>query len=117
MGGILTKKIITAIAVLLLMAAGFGAWKLFVIGTPDSSTSFAVQVEEGDGQLTIYIRSTDSGKAISNLQYNYQGTALHLTVWTVLSSPLNDDGENCLYYELADETELWVGDHLVWTKE
>ena len=106
------KKII---AVLLLLAAGFGACKLFVIGAPDSSTCFAVQVEEGDGQLTIFIRSTDSAKAISNLQYNYQGTAMHLTVWTVLSSPLNDDGEKCLYYEITDETAVWVANQLVWT--
>ena len=111
------KKIIAALAVLLVLALGFGAWKLLVVGSPASSDSLAVQVEEGDGQLTIYIRSTDSGKAISNLQYNYQGTALHLTVWTVLSSPLNDDGEECLYYELTDETEVRVGDQLVWAKE
>ena len=109
------KKIIAALAVLLVLTLGFGAWKLFLGGKPADSDTLAVRVEEGDGQLTIYIQSTDSAKAISNLQYSYQGTALHLTVWTVLSSPLNDDGEECLYYELADETEVWVGDQLVWT--
>ena len=111
------KKIIAALAVLLVLALGFGAWKLLVVGKPTGSDSLAVQVEEGDGQLTIYIQSTDSAMAISDMQYLYDGTALHLTVWTVPVSPLNNDGEECLYYELADETEVWVGNQLVWAKE
>lgn len=110
------KKFIAGIVILLLII-GFGAWKLFVIGKPAPDDSLAVQVEEGDGQVAIYIQCMDSGMAISNLQYQYKGTAMHLTVWTVPCSPIQNDGDTCLYYEITDETEIWVGGKLIWTAE
>ena len=111
------KKVIAAILVLILLAAGFGAVKLFVIGEPIDCDALAIRVEEGDGQLNIYMQVTDSAMAISNLQYRYEGTVLYMTVWNVLSSPLNHDGDKCLYYEITDETEIWLGGKQIWSKQ
>ena len=79
--------------------------------------TLAVNVHEHDNQVDIYIDSLDSAMAISNIQYRYEGTVLHLTVWKVLSSPLNRDGDKCLYYEITDETEIRLGNKLIWSKE
>ena len=111
------KKAITIILVLMLLAIGFIGLKLFVLGSPIDDDALAVRVEEGDGQIAIYMQVTDSAMAISNIQYRYEGTAMHLTVYRVLSSPLHSDGDKCLYYEIADESVVWVGNRLVWTAE
>ena len=108
------KKIIICVLILLLLICAC-AIKLFILGSPANDTALAVRVEEGDGQLAIYIESMDSAHAISNMEYRYNGTVMHLTVWTVLSSPLNNDGERCLYYEIVDETEIWLGNKLIWS--
>ena len=57
----------------------------------------------------------DSAIAISNMQYHYDGTVMQITVWKVLSSPLNRDGDICLYYEIMDETEIWLGGKRIWS--
>ena len=108
------KKIIVSVLILLLMAS-FCTLKLFILGSPAKDGILAVRVEESDGQVAIYIESMDSARAISNMEYRYNGTVMHLTVWTVLSSPLNNDGERCLYYEIVDETEIWLGNKLIWS--
>lgn len=108
------KKLIIGVLILLLLAS-FCTLKLFILGSPANDAALAVRVEEGDGQLAIYIESMDSAHAISNIEYRYNGTALYMTVWTVLSSPLNNDGERCLYYEITDETEIWLGNKLIWS--
>lgn len=108
------KKRIISILILLLLAS-FCILKLFILGSPANDSTLAVRVEEGDGQLAIYIESMDSARAISDLEYRYSGTAMHLTVRTVLSSPFNNDGERCLYYEITDETEVWLGNKLIWS--
>ena len=111
------KKAIAVILVLVLVAAGFIGLKLFVLGSPIDDDALSVRVEEGDGQIAIYMQVTDSAMAISNIQYSYDGTAMRLTVCKVLSSPLHSDGDKCLYYEIVDETEVWVDNRLVWTAE
>ena len=111
------KKILIAMLVLTVLAASYTALKLFVIGGPADDDSLAIRVEEGDGQLAIYIQTTDSAMAISNMQYRYGGTVMHLTVWDVLSSPLHNDGDECLYYEITDETEIWLGGKLIWSAQ
>lgn len=111
------KKAIIAILVLLVLAAGFTCLKLFVIGEPADGDTLAVRVEEGDGQVTIYIQTTGSAMAISDIKYRYEGTVMHLTVQKVLVSPLHDDGDKCLYYEITDETEIWLGGKLIWSRE
>ena len=108
------KKFIIGVLILVLLAS-FCALKLFVLGSPANDAALAVSVEEGDGQVAIYIESMDSAHAISNIEYRYNGTAMHLTVWTVLSSPLNSNGERCLYYEITDETEIWLDNKLIWS--
>ena len=111
------KKVILAVLLVLLLTFGFISLKVYVLGQPINDEALAVRVEEGDGQITLYMQTTDSAKAISNIQYRYEGTAMHLTVYGVLSSPLHSDGDKCLYYEILDETEVWVGNRLVWTAE
>ena len=108
------KRIIGIVVITIAMLLGFGM-KLFIIGAPANENSLAVQVEEGDGQIAIYIQSTDSAMSISNIQYRYEGTVLHLTVYKVLCSPMNNDGDKCLYYEITDESEIWLGNKLIWT--
>ena len=108
------KNILIIFTLVLLILFGIGA-KLFLIGEPMDDDSLAVRVEEGDGQVTIYIQSTDSAMAISNLKYHYEGTVMHLTPWKVLCSPIHNDGDKCLYYEIVDETEIWVGEKLIWS--
>ena len=110
------KYIIILLAVLFVIALGIGV-KLFIIGEPVDGDTLAIHVSEGDGQVAIYIQTTDSAMAISNMNYRYDGTILNLTVYKVLSSPLNRDGEKCLYYEITDETEIWLGGKLIWTAE
>lgn len=110
------KKILIVISILLVLAASFITVKLFIIGSPVDSNTLAVSVEEGDGQVAIYIDSIDSALVISNIQYRYEGTVMHLTVWKALSSPLNRDGNTCLYYEITDETEIWLGGNLIWSR-
>ena len=117
MGRDFHEKIVIGILILLVLATSYGCLKLFVIGEPTDGNTLAVQVEEGDGQITIYIKSTDSALAISNIQYRYEGTVMHLTVWKVLSSPPNRDGDKCLYYQITDETEIWAGGKRIWTAE
>lgn len=111
------KKAIIAVLILIALAAALGAMKLFVIGKAADGDSLGIRVEEHHSQLDIYIQLTDSAMAISNMQYRYEGTALHLTVYRVLASPLHPSGSKCLYYEITDETEVWVGNRLVWTAE
>lgn len=111
------KKAIAAIVIVTLLVAGFTAAKLFIIGEPVDGNCLAVTAEAHDGQLDIYMQVTDSAMAISNLQYRYEGTILYITPWKVLSSPLNSDGDKFLYYELTDETEVWVGGRLIWKAE
>lgn len=108
------KKVIILIFAIVLLVSLFTAAKLFIIGEPADGDTLAIRVEEGDGQLAIYIETTDSTMAISNMQYRYEGTVMHLTVWKVLSTPLNHDTDKCLYYEITDETEIWVGGKLIW---
>ena len=108
------KKLIIGVLILLLLI-GVCTLKLFVLGSPANDSTLAVSVDEGDGQLAIYIGSMDSALAISRIQYRYEGTTLHLTVWKVLSSPLYGDGNKCLYYEITDETEIWLGNKLIWS--
>ena len=110
------KKTISTILVVLLLAVIVVALKLFVIGTPADSASMMIHVEEGDGQLTVYMQCMDSAMAISDIKYQYNGTVLHMTAWRVLCSSLHDSGERCLYYELTDETEIWLNNKLIWTK-
>ena len=111
------KKCIIIILVLVVLAAVFTGLKLFIIGEPADSNNLAVRVDEGDGQIAIYVLSTDSAMAISNLQYRYDGSTMHITVWKVLSSPFNCDGDICLYYEIIDETEVWLNGKLIWSKQ
>lgn len=110
------KKVIIAIFVLFILAASFTALKLFVIGEPMDGDTLAIRVKENDNQLAIYIQTMDSAIAISNMQYRYEGTVMHLTVWKVLASPLYHNGDDCLYYEITDETEIWLGDRQIWSK-
>lgn len=90
--------------------------KVFVIGEPADTDSLAIRVEEGDGQLTIYMQTTDSAMALSDVEYRYEGTVLHMNVRKVLCSSLYNKGELCLYYELIDETEVWLNGKLIWSK-
>jgi len=108
------KTVLFLFAILLLIALVCGL-KLFIIGEPTDADTLAIRVEEGDGQLAIYVQSTDSAMAISNMQYHYDGTVMQITVWKVLSSPLNRDGDICLYYEIMDETEIWLGGKRIWS--
>ena len=110
------KKVILLVLALVLLVSLFAAAKLFIIGEPADGDTLAIRVEEDDGQVTIYIQSMDSAMAISNIQYRYEGTVMHLTLWKVLSSPLNHDGDKCLYYQITDETEIWLGGKLIWAK-
>ena len=110
------KYMIGLLAVLLVIALGIGLI-FFIIGEPVDGDTLAIQVSEGDGQVAIYIQTTDSAMAISNMQYRYDGTVMYLTVWKVLSSPFNSDGDISLYYEITDETEIWLGGKLIWTAE
>ena len=110
------KKLVFLVIVIVLMSVLFGVLKIFFIGEQASSESLAVRVEEGDGQLTIYMQSTDSAMALSDIDYKYVGTVLHMTVQKVLSSPLHNKGEICLYYEIIDETEVWLNGKLIWSK-
>lgn len=110
------KFIIGALPVLLVITLGIGV-KLFIIGEPIDGDALAIRVEESDGQLALHIQITDSAMAISNMQYRYDGTVMHLTVWKVLSSPLNNDGDISLYYEIVDETEIWLGGKLIWSAQ
>lgn len=110
------KKVLIPVLLLALVLAA-GCWvKLFVIGEPMDGDVLAVDVQAHDNQVDIYIDSLDSAMAISNIQYRYEGTVLHLTVWKVLSSPLNRDGDKCLYYEITDETEIWLGGKQIWSR-
>ena len=108
-------KKLTITVLIALLVASFCIWKLFILGSPANDSSLAVRVEEGNSQLAIYIDSVDSALSISNIQYRYNGTVMHLDVWKVLSSPLNRDGNKCLYYEITDETEIWLGNNLIWS--
>lgn len=108
------KTVLFLFAILLLIALVCGL-KLFVIGEPTDADTLAIRVDEGDGQLAIYVQSMDSAMAISNMQYHYDGTVMQITVWKVLSSPLNRDGDICLYYEIMDETEIWLGGKRIWS--
>ena len=110
------KKVIVVILVVLILAASLAAVKLFLIGEPADERALVILVEESDRQLTIYIQSMDSALAISNIQYRYEGSSMQLTVWKVLASPIHRDGNTCLYYEITDETEIWLGNRLIWSK-
>ena len=72
------KKLIGIAIVLVLLAVLLGALKVFVIGEPADADSLVVRVEEGDGQLTIYMQTTDSAMALSDIDYRYEGTVLHM---------------------------------------
>ena len=111
------KKTILILIFLILMIFIICAAKVFLIGEPMDADSLAIQIKEGDGQLSIFILSTDSARAIRDLQYRYEGTVLHITPFGVLSSPIYNDGEKCLYYEIVDETQVWVAGELVWSAQ
>ena len=110
------KYVVGLLVTLLIIALGIGV-KLFIIGEPIDGDALAIRVEESDGQLALHIQTTDSAVSISNMQYRYDGTVMYLTVWKVLSSPLNNDGDISLYYEIVDETEIWLGGKLIWSAE
>lgn len=110
------KKVICIVLIILMLTALLISLKLFVIGEPMDGRSLVVQVEEGDGQLTIYMQCMDSAMAISDIKYQYDGTVLHMTAWRVLCSALHNKGERCLYYELTDETEVWLNGKLIWSR-
>ncbi len=110
------KVAVILFAALLLLALGCGL-KLFVIGEPADGDTLVIEVKEQKGQVTIYIDSPDSAMAISNIRYRYEGTKLYMTVRRVLSSPLHRDGSKCIYYEITDETEIWLGGRLIWSAQ
>ncbi|MBQ2854330.1 MAG: hypothetical protein IJE81_02530 [Oscillospiraceae bacterium] len=109
------KKAAVILFSVLLLAVFVIGLKVFVIGSPVNGNALAVDVQAHDRQVTIYIDSPDSALAISNIKYRYEGTKLYITVWKVLSSPIHNNGSRCLYYEITDETEIWLGDRLIWS--
>jgi len=55
--------------------------------------------------------------AISDVSFRHEGTVMHLTVRKVLASPLHNDGSECIYLEITDETEIWLGSRLIWSAQ
>ena len=110
------KRILLILVILVIVVTSVTALKLFVIGEPAAADTLSVRVEEADGQLTIHMQTTDSAMAISDIEYRYDDTILHMTVRKVLCSPLHRSGEKCLYYEITEETEVWLNENLIWTK-
>ena len=111
------KRIAIILLVLILLTVSLTLLKLFVIGEPADADMLSVHVEESDGQVTIYIQTMDSAAALSDIQFRYEDTVLHLTVRKVLTSPLHASGEKCLYYEITDEAEIWLGNKLIWSRQ
>lgn len=111
------KKILLIVSILVVLTILIFCVKIFLIGEPANTDSLAIQVEERENQLTIYLQSMDSATAISNIQYRYNGTVLKLIPWKVLCSSIHHDGNECIYYEITDETEIWVDTRLIWSRE
>ena len=111
------KRIAIILLVLIFLTVSFALLKLFVIGEPVDADMLSVHVEESDGQVTIYMQTMDSAAALSDIQFRYEDTVLYLTVRKVLTSPLHTSGEKCLYYEITDETEIWLGNKLIWSRQ
>ena len=110
------KKCLFVLLILVIAASVFTALMLLVIGEPADIDTLAIRVEEGVGQLTIHIQTTDSAMAISHIGYQYDNAVLNMTVRKVLCSPLYRSGEKCLYFEITDETEIRINGISVWTK-
>jgi len=110
------KVVIFLFAALFLLTLSCGLI-LFVIGQPVDGDTLAIEVKEQEGQVTIYIDSFDSAMAISDVSFRHEGTVMHLTVRKVLASPLHNDGSECIYLEITDETEIWLGSRLIWSAQ
>lgn len=109
------KKVLWILCILFLLLALALSLKLFLIGEPMDGELLAVEVKEQAGQVTIYMDSLDSAVAISDVSYRYDGTILYMTVHKVLSSPIHNEGSKCIYYEIVDETEIWLGGKQIWS--
>ena len=109
------KKLVLSIIVLFLLAAGWFALDLFIIGDPVDGNMLVIDVEDLERQLNIHIATPDSAMAFSDVRFRHEGTALHITVRKVLVSPLHRSGTKCIYVEKMDETEVWLGGKLIWS--
>ena len=109
------KKLILSVIILVLLAAGWFALDLFVIGDPVDGDTLVIDVEDLGSQLNIHIAAPDSAMAFSDVRFRHEGTALHITVRKVLVSPLHRSGTTCIYVEKMDETEVWLGGKLIWS--
>lgn len=116
-GGILVKKLVLSIIVLLLLAAGWIALDLFVIGDPVDGDTLVIDVEEAENQLNVHIATPASAMAFSDISFRHEGTALHINVRKVLVSSLHCSGTKTIYVEKGDETEVWLGGRLIWSAE
>ena len=109
------KKLILSVVILILLATGWIALDLFVIGDPVDVDTLVIDVEDLGSQLNIHIATPDSAMAFSDVRFHHEGTALHITVRKVLVSPLHRSGTRCIYVEKAGETEVWLGGKLIWS--
>lgn len=110
------KKILFALLVLIAIVVSLIFVKYFLIGEPANMDSLTIHVLENDRQLTIHIKTMDSAMAICNPQYRMKDSALYLTVRAVLCSPLYRSGEKCIYYEITEETEIFMNGKRIWSK-
>lgn len=111
------KKGIISILILILLATGWFALHLFVIGDPVDGNTLAIDVEEMGNQLNIHISTPASAIAFSDVSFRHKGTALHITPRKVLVSSLHRSGSKSISVELLDETEVWLGGRLIWSAQ
>lgn len=106
------KKIIHIILILLLLILG-GAAKLFLIGDPVDGSTVNCDVRESERQIDIYVTTSESAIGFTDFQLHQEGTTLYIDFRHVLTSPLYD-GEQFIYIEKCDLTQIILGGHLIW---
>ena len=110
------KKLLLAALALVLVFGAIGL-TLLVIGEPVDGEEIAIEVEDLEGQVNIYISTPASALAFTDAHLRQEGNVLTIHLRQVLVSPLYSSGTKMIWLEKGTETEIWLGGKCIWTAE
>lgn len=110
------KKFFFALLILLLAVLAIGL-QLFVIGESVKADEIAIEVEELDRQINIFISTPASAIAFTDAHFRQEDNVLTISLRQVLVSPLYSSGTKIIWLEKGTETEIWLGGKCIWTAE
>ena len=107
------KVLLISLSVILLLSLSITA-KLFLIGQPVDGSTVNCSVRADDHQVDLLVTTPESAIGFTDFQLHQENTTLYIDFRKVLTSPLHD-GEQSLYIEICDLTQIVLGGKVVWT--